>query len=212
MGALSWDHNAYYERMLMRQLPWRCRRVLDVGCGAGSLAAALASRADHVDALDRSPAMIEQARLVAPANVSCRLADVLLETLPAAHYDAIVSNTALHHMPLDEVLPRLARALRPGGVLAVVALPRTDLPRELPAEACAAIGELLFGTAFAILRATAGGRWCAIEPSHAIMPMLDGSLTTRQVRRQASALLPGAQVRRLVFWRYSLQWRKPADS
>jgi hypothetical protein len=102
--------------------------------------------------------------------------------------------------------------LRPGGVLAVVALPRVDLPRELPAEACAAIGERLFGAAFALLRATTSGRWFAIEHSHAIMPMLDGSLTTRQVRRQASALLPGAQVRRLVFWRYSLLWRKPADS
>jgi len=33
---------------------------------------------------------------------------------------------------------------------------------------------------------------------------------TRQVRRQASALLPGAQVRRLVFWRYFLPSHKPA--
>jgi hypothetical protein len=37
-------------------------------------------------------------------------------------------------------------------------------------------------------------------------------LTTHQVRRQASALLPGAQVRRLLFWRYLLLWRKPVDS
>ena len=34
MGALGWDHNAYYEQLLMRQLPRPCRRVLDVGCGA----------------------------------------------------------------------------------------------------------------------------------------------------------------------------------
>ena len=156
--------------------------------------------------------MIDQARLVAPPNVTCLLADVLREPLPAAHYDAIVSNTALHHMQLDEALPRLARALRPGGVLAVVALPRIDLPRELPAEVCGAVGERLLGAAFAILRATVGGRWCAIEASHAIMPVLDGTLTTREVRRQASALLPGAKVRRLVFWRYSLLWRKPAES
>jgi SAM-dependent methyltransferase len=212
MGALHWDHNAYYQRLLMRHLPRPCRRVLDVGCGAGSFAAVLAARAEHVDALDRSPAMIEQARLVAPANVSCHLADVLIEPLPEAHYDAIVSNTALHHMELGQALPRLARALRPGGVLAVVALPRIDLPRELPVEACGAIGERLFGAAFAILRATTGGRWCAIEGSHATMPVVDGTLTTRQVRRQASALLPGAQVRRLVFWRYLLLWHKPADS
>lgn len=39
--------------------------------------------------------------------------------------------------------------------------------------------------------------------------MLDGSLTTSQVRRQVTALLPGARVRRLVYWRYFLLWRKP---
>src|SRR5215469_17951888 len=127
MSALDWDHNAYYHRLLLRHLPPRCSRVLDVGCGAGAFAAELATRAKHVDALDRSPAMIDQARLVAPTNVTCMLADVLSEPLQDACYDAIVSITALHHMPLDEALPRLARAMRPGGVLAVVALPRIDI-------------------------------------------------------------------------------------
>jgi SAM-dependent methyltransferase len=209
MSALDWDHNAYYQRLLLRQLPQPCGRVLDVGCGAGALAAQLASRARHVDALDRSPTMIDLARLVTPSNVTCVLGDVLLEPLPDGHYDAIVSNTALHHMPLDQALPRLAAALRPGGVLAVVALPRIDLLRELPAEACGAIGQRVLGAGFAVLRASRGGGWFAMEPSHAIMPVLDGSLTTRQVRQQAAALLPGARVRRLVFWRYFLLWRKP---
>src|SRR5260370_24027082 len=70
MSALDWDHNAYYHRLLLRHLPRPCSRVLDVGCGAGAFAAKLATRAGHVDALDRSPAMIEQARSVVPANVT----------------------------------------------------------------------------------------------------------------------------------------------
>lgn len=212
MSALDWDHNAYYQRLLLRCLPRPCSRVLDVGCGAGAFAAELATRSEHVDALDRSPAMIDLARLVTPSNVTCLLGDVLLEPLPDAHYDAIVSNTALHHMQLDQVLPRLARALRPGGVLAVVALPRTDMPRELPAEVCAGIGHRVLGAGFAILRASRGGGCYGMEPSHAIMPVVGGSLTTRQVRQQAAALLPGAQVRRLIFWRYLLLWRKPVES
>ena len=48
----------------------------------------LAKRAEHVDALDRSPAMIEEAKLVAPPNVTCILADVLREPLPDTRYDA----------------------------------------------------------------------------------------------------------------------------
>src|SRR5580704_9514447 len=156
--------------------------------------------------------MIEQAKRVAPANVTCLLADVLEEPLGEAQYDAIVSLSALHHLPLGEALPRLAAALRPGGVLAAVALPRPDLRREWPTELTAAVGHRIFGVAVAALRASGRSGWYAMQPSHAIMPVVvDPSLTTRQVRGQASALLPGAQVRRLVFWRYLLLWQKPVS-
>jgi ubiquinone/menaquinone biosynthesis C-methylase UbiE len=82
--------------------------VLDVGSGAGVFAAEPANRAGHVDALDRSPAMIEAVRQVAPANVTC-MGDVMRDPLPAEPYDAIVSITALHHLPLDDALRRLPR-------------------------------------------------------------------------------------------------------
>src|SRR5271165_4996636 len=172
MSALAWDHNLYYHRLLLRHLPRTCGRVLDVGCGAGALAAEVATRADHVDALDRSPAMIEQARSVTPANVTCVLADVLDEPLPESAYDAIVSISALHHMPLEDVLPQLARALRPGGLLAAVALPRTDVMRDWHIELTAAIGHRLFGVAFAALRSSGRGHWYAMEPSHSVMPVV----------------------------------------
>src|SRR5258708_30112070 len=133
MRLLDWDHNAYYHRLLIRQLPSPCTRVLDVGCGAGAFAAELARRVEHVDALDRSLAMIEAARQMTPANVTCILSDVMRDPLPAERYDAIVSVTALHHLPIDDALRRLSPALRPGGVLPPVALPRPDLVPELPA-------------------------------------------------------------------------------
>jgi SAM-dependent methyltransferase len=210
MSVLAWDHNAYYHRLVLRHLPRPCARVLDVGCGAGELAAKLAARADHVDAIDRSPAMVELARRAVPGNVTCVLGDVLSEPLPAAEYDAVVSMSALHHMPLEEALPRLARALRPGGVLAAVALPRPDLLRETHAELTAALGHRVFGVTFAALRATGRGDWYPIQPSHTAMPVvLDPPLTTHEVRAKALEQLPGARVRRLVFWRYFLLWRKP---
>jgi 2-polyprenyl-3-methyl-5-hydroxy-6-metoxy-1,4-benzoquinol methylase len=59
--TLKWDHNAYYQRVLLKQLARPCGRVLDVGCGAGAFAARLAGRAEHVDAVDKSAAMIEAA-------------------------------------------------------------------------------------------------------------------------------------------------------
>src|SRR5215472_7972767 len=129
-------------------MPAGCRRVLDAGCGAGAFAARLAGRSELVDAVDRCAEMIEEARRRTPGNVSCVLADVLADPLPGTDYDAIFSISALHHMPLQDALPLLAAALRPGGVLAAIALPRPDLRRELPVEIVAAAAHRLLGAMF----------------------------------------------------------------
>lgn len=210
---LDWDHNAYYHRLLLRQLPQPCPRVLDVGCGSGAFATQLAQRAEQVDALDRSPEMIEAARLATPSNVQCVLGDAMEDPLPGNNYDAIVSISALHHMPLQEALRYLAAALRPGGVLAVVALPRRDLGHELPIELVAAAGHRLLGALLLAARSVGNKDWLAKDSTHAMMPVVtDPPLSTREVHEKADAVLPGARVRRLVFWRYLLSWRKPADA
>jgi SAM-dependent methyltransferase len=208
---LAWDHNSYYQPRLLRALPARCERVLDVGCGAGEFAIRLAERAGRVDAVDRSAVMIEAARRAVPANVNCLLGDVGEMTLPAGAYDAITSISALHHMSLPTVLPHLAQALRPGGILIAVALHRLDLPRELPFETVTALANISRRGALICLPA---GRRHRRETYRRLgagpaMPIMDPELTIRQVRQQAERALPGATVRRLVLWRYELRWRKP---
>ena len=208
---LDWDHNAYYHRLLLRQMPQRCRRVLDVGCGAGAFAARLARRSDQVDALDRSAEMIEEAKRRTPGNVNCVLADVLADPLPGTDYDAIFSVSALHHMPLKDSLPVLEAALRPGGVLAAIALPRLDLRHELPVEIVAAAGHCLLGAMFLAKRSLGrNGGFAKDGSTRSAMPVvMDPPLTTREVASQAAAVLPGVRVRRLLFWRYLLIWQKP---
>lgn len=208
---LAWDHNSYYHERLLRALPGRCGRVLDVGCGTGEFAARLAARADRVDALDLSPAMIAEARRTAPANVTCLLGDVATADLPAGAYDAVTSISALHHMALPGVLPRLGAALRPGGLLVAVALHRLEVPRGLPAEAVSVCGS---NARRAVLLCLPAGRRSrramyrrrAARPQ---VPVTGPELTMREVRAQAAAALPGARVRWLVHWRYELTWRKP---
>jgi SAM-dependent methyltransferase len=154
--------------------------------------------------------MIEQAKRHMPNNVNCVLADLLVDGLPGKDYDAIVSISALHHMPLRQALPVLADALRPGGVLAAVALPRLDPRRELPIEIVAAVGHRLLGAVFFVKRLPGRNGGFAKGPDHAAMPVvMDPPLTTREVADVAAALLPDVRVRRLLFWRYLLIWRKP---
>jgi SAM-dependent methyltransferase len=213
VSGIDWDHNGFYHGLLLRQLPYPCRRALDVGCGAGGFAVKLARHVEDVDALDRSPVMIEAARAATPSNVTCVVDDFMQHEFADNSYDAIFSISALHHMPFEDAVSRMAAALRPGGVLAAIALPRSDLPRDLPVELVAAAGQRLLGAAFAVARSAGRGGWHAREPSHDAMPVvLDPPLTTRSIRISANSILPGARVRRLVFWRYFLTWRKPTDS
>ena len=84
--------------------------------------------------------MIAEARRIVPANVTCLLGDAATADLPAGAYDAVTSISALHHMDLPAVLPRLAAALRPGGLLIAVSHHRLEIPRGLPAEAVSVFG------------------------------------------------------------------------
>ncbi|MFN8074109.1 MAG: class I SAM-dependent methyltransferase [Kineosporiaceae bacterium] len=199
----AWDHNAWYHPLLLSRIPPGATRVLEIGCGEGTLATAIASRGITVDAVDRSPVMIDAARTRVPDGVRLHLADVLTDPLPGDGYDAVLSLSTLHHLPLPDALPKLAAAVRPGGVIAAVALPRLDLRREWHRELAAGVAENAFGAAFALtgrLRHHGDGD----------MPVAQPTLTTAQVREQADAVLPGVRVRRLTFWRYELLWQRPA--
>src|SRR4029450_6198093 len=88
--------------------------VLDLGCGTGELAAAIAATGARVLAIDSDPAMVAAARRRLGKDLVV-LADGHAFTL-AEPVDAVFSNAALHWMPRPaEVIGRVGAALRPGG-------------------------------------------------------------------------------------------------
>ena len=105
------------------------RRVLDVGCGGGLLAEALARAGARVTAIDLAPAMIEVARLHAAESalaVDYRLiaAEELAAAEPAA-FDVVTCMEVLEHVPDPAAMTAtLARLLRPGGALFVSTINR----------------------------------------------------------------------------------------
>lgn len=95
-------------------------RALDVGAGTGALAFALAPRVARVIALDADPAMVEQLRAGAPANVEALVGDG--EALPFAdgEFDLAGSLRTLHHTASPErLVAELVRVVRPGGTILV---------------------------------------------------------------------------------------------
>ncbi|GAB3665495.1 methyltransferase domain-containing protein [Actinocorallia lasiicapitis] len=94
--------------------------VVDLGCGSGELTATLAGRwpAANVLGVDSSTSMIEKARAHAAPGLDFETGD-LTAWRPAAPVDVIVSNAAFQWVPSHvELLPRWAKYLTPGGVLA----------------------------------------------------------------------------------------------
>src|SRR5205085_12069294 len=99
-------------------------RVLDVGCGPGRHAHALARRGIEVVGVDVAPRFVELARAGAPPDATFECLDA--RRLPYdAEFDAAVSlcQGAFGLVPGEDadVIAGIARALRPGGRLAVSA-------------------------------------------------------------------------------------------
>ena len=122
--------------------PVRRRRglVLELGCGSGLLTRHLLDAGHRVIATDASPSMLELARRHAPEAEGILLVALPHDPLPVA--DAVVSvGHVLNYLPdeaaLDRALVAAARALRPGGLLAIdlCDLRWGEVRRDVPAQA-----------------------------------------------------------------------------
>jgi trans-aconitate methyltransferase len=126
--AQTWDANLYdskhgfvaaYGRGVVDLLaPQPAERILDVGCGTGTLTAEIAATGAEVCGFDASPQMIAAARKHAP---QLRF-DVMDATTFAyeSPFDAVFSNATLHWVRPPEAAVRcMHNALRPGGRLVV---------------------------------------------------------------------------------------------
>ncbi|WP_282203769.1 class I SAM-dependent methyltransferase [Kitasatospora fiedleri] len=118
-------------------------RVLDVGTGPGTVAAAAVARGALVTAVDAEPSMLALVRRDVPQARS-ELATLPELPFPEGEFHAVVANFVLNHVgrPLL-ALAELRRVLRPGGRLALTiwsgspAPGQTLIPRALQAAGAA---------------------------------------------------------------------------
>jgi 2-polyprenyl-3-methyl-5-hydroxy-6-metoxy-1,4-benzoquinol methylase len=195
-----WNGNTHYHPFILESLSPPCRRVLDVGCGDGILAADLVDAGvERVVALDVDGPVLDRARARHDGRrIEWVQGDVLDAAFEPESFDAVVTVAALHHMDASRALARFAQLVRPGGTIAVVGIAANSW-LDLPLAALAVMSKAVLALWY--------GRW-----SHSAPRCWPPPLTYGEMKAVSARVLPGVRYRRLWLGRYSLVWRKPSAS
>ena len=130
-GALAWLEQLYRRYQQREVVTWlaalRPQRglLLDAGCGAGDLLAALRSDGWDTLGIEPSPSTADLARRRHGLEVvTGRFEEA---DLPAGSYDVVTLTSVVEHLPDPlEALRRARGLLRPDGLVAVLFVPRFD--------------------------------------------------------------------------------------
>lgn len=127
-------NNRFVADFLDAHGPCREGEILDIGTGPAQIPIALC-RADlnaQVLGIDLAEAMLERARYnISKAGlddrIRCLVADAKNVGTPYGTFEAVISNTIIHHIPEPgPVLAEAARMVAPGGTLFIRDLARPD--------------------------------------------------------------------------------------
>jgi SAM-dependent methyltransferase len=114
------------------------KRVLELGCGPGVVTVALANGGAHVTAVDVSASGLRVTReRAAHYGVADRVETLQAPAeqldFPEGHFDLFFAKSVVHHLIIDDVMPRVYRFLAPGGKGAIIepqSNPVLDFARE----------------------------------------------------------------------------------
>ena len=113
--AFVYDYGASLVELLN---PQKHERILDLGCGSGQLTASIQKSAKEVIGIDKSPAMIQDAK--------AKFADINFQVADAADFhfeekfDAIFSNATLHWvLEVEKAIDCMYQNLNPNGRIVV---------------------------------------------------------------------------------------------
>ncbi len=202
----KWNHNNCYYEYLLRFLPKHVETCLDIGCGQGELSALLGARAERVVGVDLSGRMIAYAeKHHALPNVEYVCANILDLDFPDASFDVIITTATAHHLPFQWLLAFAKQKLKDGGILLVLDLADAETVSDKLLWSFAALPNIFMN----IIK---NGRLQKDDPHSAAVWKKHGEhdtyMTCSEVRRLANKHLPDAMIRRKLFWRYVLMWRK----
>lgn len=197
-----WNHNAAYHGWIIGAASGAHRRdALDVGCGEGLLLQRLAPGYDTVTGIEPHPGTAERARarLRDIPDATVVLSDFAGFDAGDRRFDLLTFVATLHHMDTRSSLAKAVTLLRPGGRLLIVGLAADRTPADWTLSALALPWARL-------------GSMLHRESRDIGVPTAAPTESIADIRSLARDLLPGARLRRGIYYRYLLSWTKPTPS
>jgi len=194
--AEYWNHNTAYHPWLTRIAAQHRGDVLDIGCGDGLLAERLAPVSRSVTGIDSDPAAVRRARGRVSKNITITEGTFDAFDPGNVRYDLITFVAVIHHMDLRAALQKARDLLRPSGEIAIVGLSANKTVADW----------IWAGVSMPLVRLAS--RLHDETPDIGVV-MTDPLESLGEIRRVADDVIPGADVRRALYYRYLLRWRRP---
>lgn len=202
----SWDHNQQYQGHMLKQIKNRCKDGLDIGCGTGEMTRKLAEKCENVIGIDVAPGMIKEA-LARTHNKRIHYfrgdAEAFLKEAQQ-EYDVIVSIAAFHHMDYEYMLSLCKNALKKDGLLVLQDLYHED---TMYFKALSLLGALM-NPVFMLFRT---GKLKTSQDHNNVWKGHcedDEYNSIAELKEMASRQLGNFKIKRHLFWRYTLIYRK----
>ena len=96
-------------------LPVKKGVILEIGAGTGEYTKRYILGNAKLIATDISPSLIKAIQAKRIKNVSCKVANAEKLPFKSGFFDAVIGNSILHHLDLDEALDEIYRVLKKGG-------------------------------------------------------------------------------------------------
>jgi len=169
--------------------------VLDVGCGDGLLAQRLAAVSRSVTGIEPHPATMARARDRLAGERGASVLATSFHDYDAGdnRFDLITFVAVIHHMDLRAALRKARGLLRPSGELAIVGLSANKTPTDW-------IWSVL---SLPVVRI---GSTLHHESRDIGVPVAAPQEGLAEIRQVADEEIPGADIRRALYYRYLLRW------
>ena len=192
-----WNHNYAYNRWISNKIGSR-KRILDVGCGNGTLALFLRNDDNYVLGIDPSERSVRRAYEQNMYSNAAFILTTFEDFQPNVQsFDAVIFVASIHHMSMVDALEKAKSMLEENGILIIVGLAKPsnffdwviELLRIVPSRVVSAVKQ------------NATSEELDMDVSYDF-PTMD------EVRRIVRQVLPGHKLRYGLHYRYLLSWEK----